>query len=53
MTLPKSPVTITPKMSMSMGSLFTNNAMVYYKPHSLAAGGIGGVRNYRKKSKKT
>ena len=41
------------KTRMSMGSLFTDNAMVYYKPHSLAAGGIGGVRNYRKKSKKT
>ena len=36
-----------------MGSLFTDNSMVYYKPHSLAAGGVGGVRNYRKKSKKT
>jgi hypothetical protein len=45
------PVINKPKMSMS--SLFTNNAMVYYKPHSLAPGGIGGVRNYRKKSKKT
>jgi hypothetical protein len=44
----------TPAVSkMNMGSLFTNNAQVYYKPHSLAPGGIGGVRNYRKKSKKT
>jgi surface protein len=46
------PVTVN-KPRMSMGSLFTDNSMVYYKPHSLAAGGIGGVRNYRKKSKKT
>ena len=38
---------------MNMRSLFTNNAQVYYKPHSLAPGGIGGVKNYRKKSKKT
>ena len=44
------PTTINIK---SMGSLFSNNAMVYYKPHSLAPGGIGSVRNYRKKSKKT
>ena len=33
--------------------LFTNNAQVYYKPHSLASGGIGSVRNCRFKSKKT
>ena len=38
---------------MNMRSLFTNNAQVYYKPHSLAPGGIGSVKNYRKKSKKT
>jgi hypothetical protein len=38
---------------MNMRSLFTNNAQVFYKPHSLAAGGIGGVKNYRQKSKKT
>ena len=25
--------------------LFSNNAAVYYKPHSLAAGGVGTVRN--------
>ena len=37
----------------NMGSLFSNNAQVFYKPHSLAPGGIGGVRNYRKKSRKT
>lgn len=37
----------------SMTSLFTNNALVYYKPHSLASGGIGTVRNCRHKSRKT
>ena len=36
-----------------MRSLFTNNAQAYYKPHSLAAGGVGGVRNSGHKSKKT
>jgi hypothetical protein len=34
-------------------TLFTNNAQVYYKPHSLAAGGVGGVRNSGHKAKKT
>ena len=38
---------------ISMRSLFTNNAQLYYKPHSLASGGIGSVRNCRFKSKKT
>jgi hypothetical protein len=47
----KSKLIISKKLTM--GSLFTDNSMVYYKPHSLASGGIGGVRNYRKKSKKT
>jgi hypothetical protein len=36
-----------------MRSLFANNAQVYYKPNSLAAGGVGGVRNCRHKSKRT
>lgn len=39
--------------SFSMTSLFTNNALVYYKSHSLASGGIGTVRNCRHKSRKT
>ena len=42
-----------PTIKMTMTSLFTNNAQVYYKPHSLAPGGIGGVKNYSIKSKKT
>jgi hypothetical protein len=41
------------KVNMLSGtSLFTNNAIVYYKPHSLAAGGVGGVKNARSKSKR-
>lgn len=38
---------------MNMRSLFSNNAQVYYKPHSLAPGGVGGVKNFRIKSRKT
>ncbi len=34
-------------------SLFTNNAQVFYKSHSLASGGIGSVRNHRVKSRRT
>jgi len=33
--------------------LFTNNAQSFYKPHSLAPGGIGTVKNYRRKAIKT
>lgn len=34
-------------------ALFTDNTRVYYKPNSLASGGIGGVRNHRKKARRT
>ena len=34
-------------------ALFTDNNRFYYKPHSLASGGVGGVRNYRKKGSRT
>ena len=38
----------------SMRSLFTNNAQVYYKPHSLSTGGGGsGVTNSRIKQRRT
>ena len=38
----------------SMRSLFTNNAQVYYKPHSLSTGGGGsGVTNSRIKKRRT
>lgn len=33
--------------------LFSNNAAVYYKPHSLASGGVGTVRNSGAIGKKT
>jgi hypothetical protein len=36
-----------------MKPVFTNNSMVYYKKGSLAAGGIGTVRNSGLKSRKT
>ena len=47
-------LTTTTTRSFSMKSLFTNNAQVYYKPHSLSAGGGGsGVKNYRLKQRRT
>jgi hypothetical protein len=46
-------LTVTPYTPPSMFGMFTNNAQVYYKSHSLASGGVGGVRNYRKKARKT
>ena len=33
--------------------LFTNNAQVYYKPGSLAPGGVGSVRNSSTKARRT
>jgi hypothetical protein len=33
--------------------LFTNNAQVFYKSHTLASGGVGTVRNYRRKARRT
>jgi len=39
-----------PKMKMP---LFSNNAQVYYKPHSLSIGGVGTVRNIGTKSRRT
>lgn len=37
----------------AMASMFTNNALVYYKKGSLAPGGVGSVRNSSVKSRKT
>ena len=34
-------------------ALFTDNNRFYYKPNSLSSGGIGDVRNYRKKGRRT
>lgn len=39
-----------PNMKMP---LFSNNAQVYYKKGSLAAGGVGTVRNATRKDKRT
>jgi hypothetical protein len=36
----------------NIGSLFTNNSMVYYKKGSLARCGVGSVRNSAVKSKR-
>ncbi len=36
-----------------MKNLFTDNSLVYYKPHSLSCGGIGTVKNYKSKCHKT
>jgi hypothetical protein len=46
-------LTVTPYTPHSMFGMFTNNAQVYYKSHSLASGGVGGVRNHRRKARKT
>ena len=44
----------SPPRVFSMGSLFTNNAQVFYKSHSLSSGSGGsGVRNSRHKQRKT
>ena len=43
-----------PPRRFSMRSLFTDNAQVYYKPHSLSTGGDGsGVTNSRIKQRRT
>jgi hypothetical protein len=45
---------IPPTRRVSMRSLFTNNAQVYYEPHSLSTGGGGsGVTNSRIKQRRT
>ena len=45
--------TLPPTPQFSMKSLFSNNAQVCYKPHSLSYGGIGTMRNSRAKARKT
>lgn len=51
---PYSIPTPQPTHIYSMSSMYTNNAQVYYKPHSLSTGGGGsGVRNSRHKQRKT
>jgi hypothetical protein len=38
---------------LTMRSVFSNNAAVYYKPHTLSIGGVGTVRNNRHKGNHT
>ena len=47
---PAPPATPTYRMKMS---LYSDNSLVYYKPHSLAAGGTGTTKNCRHKARKT
>jgi uncharacterized repeat protein (TIGR02543 family) len=47
------PNVVESQPKITMGSLYSNNAQVFYKSHTLAPGGIGGVRNFRLKSRKT
>ena len=42
-----------PVISNSILPIYSDNSRVYYKPNSLPSGGIGGVRNYRKKARRT
>jgi hypothetical protein len=46
-------LTVLPRHPYSMFGTFTDNSRVFYKPHSLASGGVGGVRNHRKKARRT
>ena len=46
--------TVAPRpIQFTMKSIFSDNSLVYYKPHSLASGGVGTTKNNRHKSKKT
>jgi hypothetical protein len=46
-------LTVLPRHPYSMFGTFTDNSRVFYKSHSLASGGVGGVRNHRKKARRT
>jgi hypothetical protein len=52
---PPTPPTPTPTQTIrqNFGSLYTNNAQVFYKSNSLASGGVGTVRNSRSKARRT
>lgn len=50
-TLPKFPSNTSQYNKMK--PIFTNNSLVAYKPGSLAAGGVGTVRNHFMKARKT
>ena len=47
------PPTPTQTIRQNFGSLYTNNAQVFYKSNSLASGGVGTVRNSRSKARRT
>jgi len=52
--VPPRPPAPQPQWRFPLKSLFTNNAQVYYKPHSLSTGSGGsGVTNQRLKKRKT
>ena len=40
-------------MKNIVGSIYSDNARIYYKPHSLPACGVGTVKNSRHTAKKT
>ena len=46
-------LTVLPRHPYSLFGSFTDNSRVFYKSHSLASGGVGGVRNHRKKARRT
>jgi hypothetical protein len=48
-----SPVLPTLPKNFAMKSIFSNNANICYKPHSLPTGGVGSVRNHHAKGKRT
>jgi hypothetical protein len=43
----------TTRPGFSMKSIFSNNAQVCYKEHSLSYGGVGSMRNSRAIARKT
>jgi hypothetical protein len=49
--LPTFPANTSPYNRMK--PIFTDNSKVVYKPHSLASGGVGTVRNSFMKARKT
>jgi hypothetical protein len=61
MPLGPPPISVTPlKFSSSIvippnfiGTMFTDNALIYYKTHSLARAGTNGVRNSRAIARRT
>jgi hypothetical protein len=44
---------LAPALPVNKQLTFSDNSRVYYKKSSLAPGGIGGVRNHRRKARKT